>query len=239
MNSLEVSAASVMAQATRWDLTQVKDIDAAGATLMWHAWNRRQPRQLSMRPEDAWVFEDLAQLSSAAEEPLPGDRPGMVALLRRIAVGVLRTGVDLFGLLGAAAIDSVAMLHSPRDIPRREITATIFRTGAQGLAITGFVGFLIGVVLCYLSGQQLRDIGAESYIVNLTGFAIFRELGPSLAAILNAGRSGSAMTAQIGVMRAYRGARGLVGAGHLTCASAGDSQTHRPGGGAASLGGMD
>ena len=63
------------------------------------------------------------------------------------------------------------------------------------------VGFLIGVVLAYLMGQQLRQFGADTFIVNLLGIALIRELGPVLAAILLAGRSGSAITAQIGVMR--------------------------------------
>jgi phospholipid/cholesterol/gamma-HCH transport system permease protein len=192
---------SAATHATRWDLTQVRDIDAAGATLMWHAWNRRRPRQLSVRTEDTWVFENLAQLASAVQDISQLGRTGMVARFRRTAVDILSTSVDLLGLLGAAAIDCLVLLRCLTDIPRGEITATIFRTGAQALAISGLVGFLIGIVLCYLSGQQLREIGAESYIVNLTGFAVLRELGPILAAILNAGRSGSAMTAQIGVMR--------------------------------------
>ncbi|MCH5875622.1 ABC transporter permease, partial [Salmonella enterica] len=63
------------------------------------------------------------------------------------------------------------------------------------------VGFLIGVVLSYLSAQQLQMIGADRFIVRLLGVSIVRELGPVLAAILVAGRSGSAITAQIGVMR--------------------------------------
>ena len=70
-----------------------------------------------------------------------------------------------------------------------------------GAGITAVVGFLVGIVLSYLSAQQLRSFGADIYIVNLLGIAIVRELGPVLAAILVAGRSGSAMTAQIGVMR--------------------------------------
>jgi phospholipid/cholesterol/gamma-HCH transport system permease protein len=57
------------------------------------------------------------------------------------------------------------------------------------------------VVLSYLSAQQLQMIGADRFIVRLLGVSIVRELGPVLAAILVAGRSGSAITAQIGVMR--------------------------------------
>jgi phospholipid/cholesterol/gamma-HCH transport system permease protein len=63
------------------------------------------------------------------------------------------------------------------------------------------VGFLIGVVLAYLMAQQLRQFGADAFIVDILGISLIRELGPVLAAILIAGRSGSAITAQIGVMR--------------------------------------
>jgi phospholipid/cholesterol/gamma-HCH transport system permease protein len=56
-------------------------------------------------------------------------------------------------------------------------------------------------VLSYLSAQQLRLFGANQFIVNILGMSVLRELGPVLSAILVAGRSGSAITAQIGVMR--------------------------------------
>jgi phospholipid/cholesterol/gamma-HCH transport system permease protein len=195
------SLRAVGTRAAHWDLTQIRDIDAAGATLMWHAWERRRPEKLDLRSEDTWVFDNLAQLSRAAGASDTAARPPLLARFGEVGAAILSSGADILMLLGSAAIDSVAMLRSLQDIPRREITATIFRSGAQALAISGLVGFLIGIVLCYLSGQQLRDIGAESYVVNLVGFAVFRELGPMLAAILNAGRSGSAITAQIGVMR--------------------------------------
>jgi phospholipid/cholesterol/gamma-HCH transport system permease protein len=184
-----------------WDLTQIKDIDAAGATLIWRAWNRSRPNQLSVRTEDAAVFESLEAIPAGMPDMRSASKLTPIAWFGRFGLKAWRSNVDVLALLGAAAIDTVAMLHSLADIPRREITATIFRTGAQAIAISGLVGFLIGIVLCYLSGEQLRDLGAASYVVNLTGFSIFRELGPLLAAILNAGRSGSAMTAQIGLMR--------------------------------------
>ena len=86
-------------------------------------------------------------------------------------------------------------------MPWREISANIYRTGAQALAITALVGFLVGIVLSYLSAQQLKTFGADIFIINLLGVSIIRELGPVLAAVLVAGRSGSSMTAQLGVMR--------------------------------------
>lgn len=184
----------------RWDLTQITDIDAAGATLIWRAWNRARPTRLLLRTEDAWVFDNLALLPPGTPDLIAGGEGGRVDLWHG-GLSVLRATAEGIALLGAVAIDCAAMLYARRDIPRREITATIFHSGAQAVAISGLVGILIGIVLSYLSGQELRDIGAESYVVNLVGFAVLRELGPLLAAILNAGRSGSAMTAQIGVMR--------------------------------------
>ena len=69
------------------------------------------------------------------------------------------------------------------------------------MPVTALVGFLIGVVLAYLSSLQLRQFGAEVFVINILGLGVIRELGPLLVAVLVAGRSGSAMTAQLGVMR--------------------------------------
>jgi phospholipid/cholesterol/gamma-HCH transport system permease protein len=98
-------------------------------------------------------------------------------------------------------IDLLLVARNPKVIPWTEISANVYNAGARAMPITALVGFLIGIVLSYLSAQQLRQFGANQFIVNLLGLAIIRELGPVLAAILVAGRSGSAITAQIGVMR--------------------------------------
>ena len=104
-------------------------------------------------------------------------------------------------LLGKVSLAFMEAVRHPSRMPWREISANVYRTGAQALGITALVGFLIGVVLSYLSAQQLKAYGAGIFIVNLLGISVVRELGPVLAAILVAGRSGSAMTAQLGVMR--------------------------------------
>jgi phospholipid/cholesterol/gamma-HCH transport system permease protein len=69
------------------------------------------------------------------------------------------------------------------------------------LPIVGLLSFLIGVVMAYQGADQLRRFGAEIYTVNLLGVSILRELGVLLSAIIIAGRSGSAFTAQIGTMQ--------------------------------------
>jgi phospholipid/cholesterol/gamma-HCH transport system permease protein len=69
------------------------------------------------------------------------------------------------------------------------------------MPIVGLLSFLIGVVMAYQGADQLRRFGAEIYTVNLLGVSILRELGVLLSAIIIAGRSGSAFTAQIGTMQ--------------------------------------
>jgi phospholipid/cholesterol/gamma-HCH transport system permease protein len=108
---------------------------------------------------------------------------------------------DLLRLIGQLMLDLMRLVRDPRDGPWRDVTGHIYQIGATALPITALVGFLIGVVLAYLTSQQLRLFGAEIYIVNILGLSLIRELGPVLAAVLIAGRSGSAITAQIGVMR--------------------------------------
>ena len=103
--------------------------------------------------------------------------------------------------MGQLLLDSEQLLRAPRRGPWRDFSGHLYRIGATALPITALVGFLIGVVLAYLMSRQLRQLGADAFVVNILGVSLIRELGPVLAAILLAGRSGSAITAQIGVMR--------------------------------------
>jgi len=183
-----------------WDLRSVAVLDHAGALLLWHAWGNRRTPQLQLRPEHESVFNNLGRLQ--AHEPLPPRRwrlPGELLLRQLLALG--RHILAMTVLLGYVVLDVLQLLRRPAAIPWREISANVYRIGTQALGITALVGFLVGVVLSYLTAQQLRTFGADIYIVNLLGISVVRELGPVLAAILIAGRSGSAMTAQLGVMR--------------------------------------
>ncbi|MBQ0131914.1 MAG: ABC transporter permease, partial [Comamonas sp.] len=107
----------------------------------------------------------------------------------------------LIELIGQLVLDLLRLLREPHKAPWRDITGHLYSMGATALPITALVGFLIGVVLAYLMALLLRQFGAEAFIVDILGVSLIRELGPLLAAILVAGRTGSAITAQIGVMR--------------------------------------
>jgi len=184
-----------------WDLTGLRALDTAGAYLLWEAWGRRLPARIKLRPEHESAFRRWQQRQLP---PVNQARRRVVPLLQRASRFLIEVGrhfLDLIVLLGQLVLDLLHLLRHPGAIPWRDISATIHETGGRALGITALVGFLIGVVVSYLSSLQLQTFGAQIYIINILGLSIIRELGPLLAAILVAGRSGSAMTARIGVMR--------------------------------------
>ncbi|HSD61241.1 MAG TPA: ABC transporter permease [Burkholderiales bacterium] len=184
-----------------WDLTGIDRLDDAGAVLLWRAWGGHRPERLALRREHEMFFHHLAHAEHVPRRHRRAELMGMVVGLGR---GVLLFADHVLGfveLLGRTVLDGWRVLFRPARWPWREISASVYRTGAQALGITALVGFLIGITLSYLTARQLKTIGGDIFIVDVLGFGIIRELGPVLAAVLVAGRSGSAMTAQIGVMR--------------------------------------
>jgi phospholipid/cholesterol/gamma-HCH transport system permease protein len=182
-----------------WDLRALNRLDTAGALTLWQGWGRKPPGRLLWLPEHVTLFAQFMQ-PAAAPRRQPGLGPSLARAGRNLA-GFARHGVDLVALTGRLLIDLVRVLRHPSLIGWREISANVFRTGAQALPITALVGFLVGLTLSYLISRQLKTYGADIFVINILGLAVLRELGPLLAAIIVAGRSGSAMTAQIGVMR--------------------------------------
>jgi phospholipid/cholesterol/gamma-HCH transport system permease protein len=184
----------------RWDLSQVAALDTAGAFALWRSWGERLPEHLVIRDDFKRMFHCCREQASEHDEGEIGREGLSVAVGRGLAALGDHLGAFTV-MLGQLALDTLFLFRRPRKIPWRDISATISQAGARALGITALVGFLIGVVISYLSALQLQTFGAQSYIVNILGLAVVRELGPLLAAIIVAGRSGSAMTAQIGIMR--------------------------------------
>ncbi len=81
------------------------------------------------------------------------------------------------------------------------IVSNMNTTGLRALPIVGLLSFLIGIVLAYQMGLQLETYGANGFIAYLSGMAVFREFGPLITAIIVAGRTSSAFTAQLGSMK--------------------------------------
>jgi len=187
---------------SQWDLSHVARMDHVGGQALWHVWGRRMPAELvALNDTQREIFERIALLDAGRDNPEPVLR---IDPFTRLGLTIFRFFEHLYGgiaMFGRVVIDLLLVARNPKVTPWTEISANVYNAGARAMPITALVGFLIGIVLSYLSAQQLRQFGANQFIVNLLGLAIIRELGPVLAAILVAGRSGSAITAQIGVMR--------------------------------------
>ena len=197
-DELQLRIAQAGRQAS-WDLRSLSRLDSAGALTLWQGWGGQRPRNLLWRPEHAALFESLV---TPIAPPASRWRLGMG--VQALGVSLLRFAThlaDAIALAGRLLLDLMAWVRSPATVALREISANIYRTGAQALGITALVGFLVGLTLAYLIARQLKVYGADVFIVNIIGLAVLRELGPLLAAVIVAGRSGSSMTAQLGVMR--------------------------------------
>ena len=184
-----------------WSLAHLQKLDYLGAQVLWNHWGRAWPEKLTIEPTQRALIETVERFSS---EPVPTRRfdwSQPIATLGGRLLGMLDHLKSLLRLVGQLLIDLIRLARRPMDGPWRDFSGHLFNIGATALPITALVGFLIGVVLAYLISQQLRQFGADAFIVDILGISLIRELGPVLAAILIAGRSGSAITAQIGVMR--------------------------------------
>jgi phospholipid/cholesterol/gamma-HCH transport system permease protein len=183
-----------------WDLGGAQ-LDHVGAQLLWDHWGQRWPEHLEAQPAQRAVLERVSRFTV---QPPPRKRATLQDAWLGLGGAVLRAGDHIKGfvrLFGTLAINIGQLARAPHQGPWRDFSGNLYRIGATSLPITALVGSLIGVVLAYLTAVQLRQFGANAYIVNIMGIGLIRELGPMLAAILIAGRSGSAITAQIGAMR--------------------------------------
>ncbi|MDD0840410.1 ABC transporter permease [Curvibacter sp. HBC61] len=190
----------------RWDLRELQQLDHVGAQLLWRQWGQQWPAALATTDLQQQMLERVAQLALTPEALVKANaREGGWGLwVDRLGERVIEGGehaTDYLRMQGQLLLDLYRWLRSPQDGPWRDLSGHLYQMGTTALPITALVGFLIGVVLAYLMSLQLRQFGAEAFIVNILGISLIRELGPMLAAILVAGRSGSAITAQIGVMR--------------------------------------
>ncbi len=197
----ELEACAALAPATPWDLRDLSRLDHTGAQALWNAWGHQWPAQLQMLEAHRPMLARVARFSSPAPAVTRLSAWAVFLSLGALVWVLIDHLKGMVRLTGQLLLDSIELWRAPRRGPWRDFSGHLFRIGATALPITALVGFLIGVVLAYLISKQLSQFGANAFIVNILGISLIRELGPVLAAILIAGRSGSAITAQIGVMR--------------------------------------
>jgi len=187
------------------DGADVTAMDTSGAWLLHRTVRSleargRTVRVQGLRPE----FDALLRLvvSRAPPPDAPAAAaPGVLARIGRQAWEGARGAFGLLTFLGEAAVALARALAHPRRIRWRPILYNMQTAGFEALPITGTLSFLLGIVIAYQGAEQLRRVGANIYIADLVGLSMVRELSPLITAIIVAGRSGSAYTAQIGTMK--------------------------------------
>jgi phospholipid/cholesterol/gamma-HCH transport system permease protein len=190
------------------DLSAVEALDTVGAWLITRAAESAAARGAAVR----WIEppEALQPLFKRVLEagPEPAEKPSRRVLfldwladLGSATEAVLRQSLDLIAFFGALVETFGRIIVKPKRLRWVSVVSHIERTGLNALPIVGMISFLVGVVLAFQGADQLRRFGAQVFTINMVGISVLREMGILLTAIVVAGRSGSAFTAEIGAMQ--------------------------------------
>lgn len=121
--------------------------------------------------------------------------------LGQAVVRILRDIGEQLAFLGELTVSAVKLMIRPGRLRLRDTMLYFERAGIDALPITLLIGFLLGLILAFMSAASFRQFGVEVYVADLIAIGLFRELGPLITAIILAGRSGSAFAAEIGTMK--------------------------------------
>lgn len=190
------------------DLSALTGLDTAGAWLILRtdAALRKTGATVALSgasPAHASLLETVARQHVSLPAP-PAHLNPFVSVVAAVGEATVRVGInarDLLNFLGLTVITCGRALARPGRIPVAAFVSQLEQTGLDAVPIVGLLSFLIGVVTAYQGADQLARFGAQIFTVNIVGIGILREMGILITAIIVAGRSGSAFTAQIGTMK--------------------------------------
>jgi len=124
-----------------------------------------------------------------------------LAFIGRHAVVLWRDMIGALAFVGRLTGTALHALAHPKGLRPISVARHVYDTGITAIPIVALIAFLISIIVAYMSAQQLRNFGAEIFVVDLVTIGVLRELGVLLTAIIVAGRSGSAFAAEIGSMK--------------------------------------
>ena len=150
---------------------------------------------------DARIIDQVRRRLAGVTALPPPPREGVLEGMGRRANGIARVGHGHLAFLGAAVVGLGASLLHPRRIRVRELSSQFEQVCLNAIPVVSLVTLLIGVVVTYLLGLQAKQYGANIFVVDGVGIGATREFAPIIVAIIVAGRSGAAFTAQLGSMR--------------------------------------
>jgi len=191
---------------SRVDATGIEKLDSAGALLLLDCLRSAGVgrNELEVDPTHQALVDTVAR---AMESDEPDHAPGLGGLTMVLDhVGsATRTMVSnllqLIGFLGQTLVALATTLVRPGRLRLTSVVHHMEQTGFNALPLVALLSFLVGAVIAFLGATVLRAFGAEVFVVDLTTYAFLREFGVLLTAILLAGRTASAFTAQIGTMK--------------------------------------
>lgn len=191
------------------DVSGLAELDTAGALALWGVFGPSSPRDLGVvlrgdHPTAQRLLTLVAHTLPAENIVLPKQGPGLTALLERLGVGAVRfvdSVVASFSFFGHLLVTLGRVIARPSRFRLTAAVRVMEDVGVNALPIVCVLSFFVGAVVAYLGANILQaQLGSAQLASPLVGFAVVREFGVVITAILLAGRSDSAFTAQIGAM---------------------------------------
>ena len=187
-----------------FDGSAIQEMDSAGAWLLFRTQQALEKAGHSVILQ-GFRHTDLLHLvkkyAAEVQSTTPPSSHNVLEKIGRNTYQAFNQIIDFLAFVGESFVVLLRALLSPSRIRWQALFANLYSAGFTALPIIGLLAFLTGVVLAYQGGSQLSEYGANIFIVDLVGITLLRELAPLLTAIIVAGRSGAAYTAQIGTMR--------------------------------------
>ena len=190
------------------DAGDITVMDTAGAWILYRTIKSLRAQGLSVEVSNAnasvaEMLEEVARNDNPCEIAPPSGNAiaNCIALIGESAVDIALETAQLISFLGSIFATLGRTVVNPRRLRLVPLVHHMQQVGLNALPIVCLISFLIGVVLAYQGASQLQKFGAEVFVVDLIAISLLREIGILLTAIVIAGRSGSAFTAQIGSMK--------------------------------------
>lgn len=192
------------------DAGKLSALDTAGASQIYsllgeHGIELVVGDDTALTPERrAMLVAVVDAMKSVEDDSGPQRRSLVLEVLENVGKAVVRFGQQFMALMGFSGLALDTLFRNilrPRRWRVTSIVAQIEETGLDAVPIIALLTFLVGAVIAFLGATILMDFGASSYTINLVGFSFLREFAVLLTAILMAGRTASAFTAQIGSMK--------------------------------------
>ena len=187
------------------DIAGVTQLDTAGAWLILSGARRAGVEIVGATPAQEELLEAVRSvLPPELGRKRPQRHLELMERIDRVGRTTYAAMVDVAQITSFFGEVMVAIFLTILRPWRLRFTSLVFHmqeVGLNAVPIVALMGFLIGIVIAYQGADQLRQFGAEIYVVDLISISILRELGILLTAIIVAGRSASAFTAAIGAMK--------------------------------------